>query len=270
MTEAEYRALPAINATAIKAGRQSMAHMHQAMTGGGRADTPTLRWGRLVHMAVLEPVRLATLPVWDGDRRGKAWLEFRDAHDGKEILTAAEVDRLLAVSQAFTESGASRLVAGGRHEHAIAWEGVTPDGHAIGACKALVDSWARPVMVEYKTTRNLATRAFLAQCEALGYLLAAGWYATGLRTAERLTDWPSTYLIAQESDAPHCVAVYEITAAQLEAGYAEAAEIARRYRAHELTGRFPGPYDGMILPYERPMWAVGGDIEDGDNDEMEG
>ena len=55
MTYEEYAELPGINATSIKAGVKSMLHMHHCMTGGGHKETPALRWGKLVHLAVLEP-----------------------------------------------------------------------------------------------------------------------------------------------------------------------------------------------------------------------
>jgi hypothetical protein len=59
-----------IRATAIKAARigndaVSMAHMRLAMTAQ-REDTPAMRWGRLVHMAVLEGRKFLALPVWSG------------------------------------------------------------------------------------------------------------------------------------------------------------------------------------------------------------
>jgi len=41
----EYFAAPGINATAIKAGRESMRLMHHVMTSPGKPATPAMRWG---------------------------------------------------------------------------------------------------------------------------------------------------------------------------------------------------------------------------------
>jgi hypothetical protein len=258
MTFDEYAAIPALNATAIKAGRLSMAHMRQAITQKPPTDeSPAMRWGRLQHLAVLEPVELARLAVWTGgDKRteAKAWRAFKEMHEGADIITEDELDSLSAISAAFTLSGAAQLVAGARHEVTLTWEGVA-GSVSIGPCKARLDSVHKDGFVEYKSTRAIATRAFMSQCEQLGYPLQLGWYALGL--AATGTPAQTVYVVAQENKAPWCVAIYEVPANVLRTGGEEACEIARQYRVHELCGSFPGPYDGQRLLYERPEWATG-------------
>lgn len=50
--------------------------------------------GTYFHTAVLEPHKLKEeCAVWDGIRRGKAWVDFLDLNKNKTIITSKEVDR---------------------------------------------------------------------------------------------------------------------------------------------------------------------------------
>jgi hypothetical protein len=101
MTYAEYAALPGLRASHIKAGRTSMLHMHDAIEGPEREETPALRLGRLVHAAILEPaVLLPQLAVFDGDKRSKAWREFQEQHTNRIIVDRDEAEAVGAISAA--------------------------------------------------------------------------------------------------------------------------------------------------------------------------
>lgn len=257
MTLAEYNALPAISASAIKRGRLSMAHMRHEMLrprDGADGDTPALRFGRLAHAALFEPVRFAVMiAVWGGARKqGGLWDGFKAANEGKELVTRAELDRLQAMQEAARADLRVRSLLGqaSRFEHAVAWQ----DDRA-GACKCRADACGDGLLIEYKTAARIESRSWLRSAETLGYPLQLGWYWHGLGEPGNV------WVICQESVPPYCCATYQVPAALLVQAYGEAAEIAALYRACEVCGVFPGPYPDILI-YERPTWAAdGGEVD---------
>ena len=256
MTSAEYAALPGITATAIKAGRKSMAHMRVAMlddrTGAGSA---AMRFGSLAHMALLEPVRFAgSVAVWTGGRRaGKIWDAWEIENADKEQVTPGELDTLHAMQTASRADMHARfaLAQASEFERIIQWHDAV-----IGDCKARLDGSGPSAVVEYKTAREITPRRFLSAAEGMGYTLQLAWYwhAAG-RPA-------NMWLVSQETVAPYCCVTYNISANLLQSAYEECETIALRYRACESVNSFPGPCD-TVQQWERPAWATsdGGEVD---------
>lgn len=246
----------ALRASAIKRGMKSMRHMRAAMLGQA-GDTAAMRWGRLVHLAILEPDRYARLPVWGAGRRyGKDWDRFVAELDGADYLQSDEVERLRSMRAAVMDDRAARSLLGGAScEQLVRWT-----DPLLGACKAKLDGVAaNGSLVEIKTTRDLTDRRFMQQCESLGYHVQLGWYDRA--RAESGTSGRPAWVIAIECPAnsePTDVAVYRVDPAVIQQGYETAREIGARYRACEAAGGpFLGVSGGMVLEYRRPTWATG-------------
>jgi hypothetical protein len=248
-----------IRATAIKAARigndaVSMAHMRLAMTAQ-REDTPAMRWGRLVHMAVLEGRKFLALPVWSGGKRvGAAWNEFKAAVGDGEHVTADERDEIAPMMER-TERAMAGLPSIVATEVAMHWS-----DPVYGRAQARIDALCTGgAMVEVKTTGKIDKRRFAAQSYDLGYHLQLGWYDHALRADGKKG---GRYVLAIESKTPFTTAVFQVADGLIERGYEEAEKIARQYRACEACGIFPGPYDDCVMPFELPEWADGGDKVD--------
>jgi hypothetical protein len=118
----EYRAFPALNQSAAKHILTSPAH-YQAYINTPQEETKALKFGTVVHSAVLEPHTLDDLYVTapDCDRRtkeGKAvWAEFATANAGKTILD-------------YEESALGHLVASSAR-HALKTHGVVFDATEV-------------------------------------------------------------------------------------------------------------------------------------------
>ena len=243
MTYEEYAALPGTNATSIKACVTSMLHMRQVMTGKSKDETPALRWGRLVHKAVLEPETYGvTVSVWEGGRRaGKDWTAFVDEAGGKEWIVKADENATLLemIAAVHGNTDAHRLIATSEHEKTVLWEGG----------KARLDMDGDVWFADLKTTARID--GFGRQFFNLGYDIQFGWYAHGVG-AER------AYAIVLESAAPFDCVVYRIPDHIIDRGKEQAIEIARHYHVCELCGNFPGIGGGetmMDLPV--PAWITG-------------
>ena len=253
MTYADYAAIPAINATAIKAGRTSMLHMRHSLTGPEREETPALRLGRLVHAAILEPdVLLPTLAVYDGNKQGNKWRDYQAANAGREIVTRAEAAAIGAISA--TVHGNERaawLLSRTRHEAVLTWT-----GDKYGAAKARLDGLAADAIVEVKTTRAQTERQFAGQFCGLGYDLQVGWYAEGVCRTTGAQHSPPCWLIVVSSVAPYWCQVVRCADQDVERWRGAAVEIAAQYRECESAGKFDGPLAGVDVLVE-PAWAKG-------------
>jgi hypothetical protein len=255
VTFSDYQAIPAINATAIKAGQISMRHMRHKMTGHDDDCTTSMRWGRLVHSALLEPdAFFKRVSVWECTRRGKAWDAFEAEHDPEFILTKTEdkdeFANLFALSQsAHADKDAHRILSGSRHEQAIQWT-----GKEYGAAKARLDGWHdTDGVVEVKTCRQI--QSFPRQFAGLNYDIQTGWYTLGAESCGMGKDVPCVVIVI-ESAPPWDVAVYRVPAMALAIGRKKAVETAAQYRACEKKGAFPGVSDGMT-ELKLPEWYGG-------------
>jgi hypothetical protein len=271
MTIQEYNDHTGISASAIKAGRASMMQMHHAMTTPRDTDAPTpaMRWGSLAHAALLEPARFAaSIAVWEGGRKaGKEWTAFvfAAANTAKEIVTPDELERLNAMQAAARANGDARLFMSrvAAVETPLVWESV----HGVGSCKGRPDCVGDRFIGDYKTARDIEPRRLFSQFASLGYAHQLAWYRDGFMTISGKSV-TSCWILAQQSVPPYECGVIEIPQtvldAALGAGVSEGGEdtciaIARRYRACEACGSYPGRYQG-VEQYEPPAWAgVGGD-----------
>jgi hypothetical protein len=254
---ADYAAIEATNASAIKAGQLSMLHMHHRLTGPDKPETPAMQMGRLVHAAVLEPeITLSLLEVWTGKaRRGKAWDEFCEVHESRIIVTQDQSDKLEAMTAAVhANKDAHDLIEATEHEVTYQW-----DGKRYGPAKARLDGHSKAAgVLEYKTTTGIGLRQFTTNAYRMGYHIGIGWYCHGAEEVDG-GGIPQAHFIVQEQDAPHDCYVLRVSRQIIEAGRDETCEIARRYYVHKHVGSFPGVACGEILDYEIPAWAGGGD-----------
>ena len=103
-----YKGMPAINPSSLAAGLRGhndvdVRAIHAAMTGErkepAQASQDRMDRGSLLHMALLQPERLATdVAVWRGKiRKGAEWDAFEHDNDGKLILRGEDFDKVMAV-----------------------------------------------------------------------------------------------------------------------------------------------------------------------------
>ena len=246
---AQYAAIRAVNATAIKAGDTSMLHMHHRLSAPPEPDKPAFRWGRLVHAAVLEPDRFnRTVTIFDGTRRGKVWADaLLAAEDPDMIVKPNELDELRAIqASVLGNADVAELLADGCAEASINW-----DDPAAGPSKARLDYVNKRVIADLKTAREIGYHRFISNAASYGYHLQFAWYRRGLRhiTGEDR----EFYVIAVESAAPYDVGVFEVPGGILDEAEDRAVAICKRYRKCEQTGTYPGIYNGVQM-FDLPEW----------------
>jgi exodeoxyribonuclease VIII len=256
MPEAEYRAIPAANATALKAGRRSIAHMRWTMQNP-KAPTPAMELGTAVHMALLEPQRFkdtyAACPE-DCTRASKVWKDHVAFCDksGMTPITYGDYHDLLAMCRGVIANpdADAMLKQAGQCEYVAVWQ----DPGTGLACKARLDKYLPGALaLDIKTTRNASREVFSRDCYTLGYWQQIAWYREGFKRASG-EDTPFT-IIAIENEAPHLCAVYSLGDESLARGVAENHRILKQYAKALESGTFPG-YAAGVQEIDIPAWAM--------------
>ena len=276
MTDEEYFAVPAINASALKAGRVSMAHMRHAMYEGG-TDSPAKTLGSLTHLAVLEPSKFADVWVQPefGDLRTKAAKEAKAAW-----VASLPIDATVATNDDYETAKAiasnvrkheklAKVFAhpSGRAECVVVWTDV-----ATGfRCKLKTD-WLIPglLALDLKSCRSASRGGFTRACAAYGYAQQAAWYIDGLRAA--MGDRLPFMFGAVESSAPFAVGMYAISEASVEQARALNRRLLTAWGECLDSGIYPAfQPDGQCEEIEIPTWAfdtgvcVAGEVTDSDD-----
>lgn len=260
MSFCAYRDLPGVNWSTLKHMARSPLHYNAAATGALVKDTPAMAFGRAVHTAVLEPDMFPrSYVVWDGGiRRGAVWESFRAANEAKEIVSAADYERALALRDAVRGHGvAGPLLDNGVAERVLMWI----DEQTGITCKARLD-WVSDALVDLKTTTDVDERVFGQHAARLGYHGQLAFYRRGL-VANGYPETTPVRLIAVESDEPHDVAVYELDDDVLWAGDALVDRLLEELEACMAQNTWPGRYPEttrLVLPsWAWPQEKVSGD-----------
>lgn len=211
MTEQEYRQHPAVNKSTLWEMRKSPAHYKYALEHP-REDTPALRFGRALHMAVLEPEAFKQHYVLmpEIDRRTKAGKEeyqrFMEYAGDREIISHDDYEAILGMHDAiWADQDAADLLDGCQTEQPVFW---TDDATGI-ECKCRIDACKPGVVIDLKTCESASTEAFKRDALRLGYDVQAAHYLRGYRAHfGRNADW---YFIAVEKKPPYAVNVIHAT-----------------------------------------------------------
>lgn len=271
MPREHYDGLPRMNWSRLKHLLRSPVHFRHGMTRRG-PDTDAMKLGRAIHLNVFEPLRFPFECVeWTGKvRNGGAWDKFRAANDGKEILTAHQMETARAIGAAVrNDATAARYLEGGPAEVTALWthrfEGLEqatgPDGIALAPIemKARIDFVATGALVDLKTTKDASPEGFGRQIWSLRYHTQAALYQDAYfhATGRRLP----FVLVAVEAFEPYVAQVYRLPDIALDAGRDEYRTLLGRLAICRATSRWPG-YGDSEMEAELPKWSGLADAED--------
>lgn len=220
----------------------SPAHYLSTLLREDDSDSAGRRFGRLVHALVLG----GEVIVYDGERRGKAWAEFKAAHPEDErttIVTAKERDTGRRVADAVLADRAAAPLLVGKHEHEIAW---TNQGRA---CSSRLDVLGADFVTDLKTTACAEPMWFARNAIRMHYHAQLAFYQDAALSLGRIVD--RAYIVAVETKAPYPVVTWELTPRALDAGRRLCALWMGSLLVSECSGEWPG-YAQSTLPLDVP------------------
>lgn len=260
MKHSEYAAIAGINWSALKHMRESpIAYLTAKQAPQKDSDALTL--GRLMHAMVFEPLVVSEeYAIWDGDRRGKEWAEFKAKNEGLTIVKVEAYEEAKAMAAAIrNHTLVAPYLSGGIFERPVFWT----DPATGLQCKARPD-WLRPAsraLIDLKSCKSIEGRQFGNAAARFGYHCQLAHYAAGV---EADLGWrpDRQILIAVEKSAPYDVGVFELDEEAKYAGAQEVAELLGKVRSHTDSDSWPGRYtEEQAL--QLPAWMF---LEDDDAD----
>ena len=252
----EYRRIDAVNWSTLKHARRSLKH-YQWHLSHEDGDTDAMRLGRAAHCAIFEPDRFPLdFAVWaGGQRRGKDWDKFQEAHVGQTIIRLDEYAACLSMREAVKEHPvAGPLLETGKPEHVIQWK----DEETGLDCKARLDWLGPSVLLDLKTTNTLEPGLFANTSARMGHHMQLAFYAMGLRALG--IEVPVKVLGVESSD-PHDVGVFRVTEDVLWAAELDVRELLAKVASAKFSGLYPGRFTEET-DFRLPAWAMPEDTED--------
>ena len=210
-----------------------------------RKETPALRFGSAIHLALLEPKKFLERYQVEPDvrRNTNLYKEWREAvalsHPDAVIISREEMENLQGmVESVLAHSDASAMLRKGIPEQSI-YQDVEVDG-------VTTKGRARPDflhencdIIDVKSSRDVAFSAFRRQLYDLGYHVSAAYHRhlvdLEFGRRERYYWW-----IAIEKTCPWDVAVYRANDMVLDRGEADWRKAVWRYNQCMSTGVWPG------------------------------
>lgn len=253
----DYHSHPAISKSGLDRIEQSPAH-YRAYLSGEDKDTDALRFGRLCHMAILEPERFGidavVAPAINRcTKAGKVeWDKWQKLHLGCEIIkddAEAETLRRIQESVLSHKTAGQLLSYQGQAEVSAFWT----DVETGIACRCRPDKvLGGGVIVDLKSARNASPRGFAKAVADHRYHVQQAFYLDGFTLAGGYAD--TFIFVAFEKKPPFAVCCHQLQPEDLEAGraaYHRNLETLARCRTENV---WPA-YADDIVQITLPAWA---------------
>mgnify|MGYP001177206171 CR=1 FL=1 len=256
-----YSALPHMNQSTLKKGLRSMQHLKAAIEGADRKETDALKFGQLVHTAVLEPESLsmeyAIAPKVDRRTKGgkQEWDDFVRVNFDKTVVKQEDYDRALAIRESVMEHPAAKLLLSRDRETEVTatWN------HEGTDCKARLDGYiaprgkAKPIILDLKTAMDASPDGFSRAVAKFNYHFQQAFYVDAVKAIKKRH--AQFIFIAVEKEPPYAVGVYTLGGDAEEVGRKMYKDVLTRWRDVVQSNHAAG-YGDSIQEIELPNWAV--------------
>lgn len=261
---AEYNGIEAVNHSVLKMFRRSPAHALAAMRGKPREPTDKMKLGTAAHCRVLTPdlYESTVFVAPECDRRtkdGKAtWAAFVESvPPGATVITSEQSELVSRIAQAIhAHPLAARLCVDlpGDPEVGLMW----PDAGSGVWCKGIADRIVSisggAGIIDIKTTQHAGPVPFGRQAANESYHTQLAFYRRGV-AALRNGEQAVCLIVAVENEEPHGVAVYDLSAEQLDAADKLIDGWLAQYAALKDRTEWPS-YPQEVTSLRLPPWAL--------------
>lgn len=213
--------------------------------------------GSIAHMMLLENRSDAITIVQADDWRTKAAKEARDeARANNRIPVLArhfdKVSEMVAVAQTYiATTELAGIFSNGHAEVSMRWqEGAT-------WCRSRLDfiSEVLNVVLDYKTTENAESEAFIRQIGRMNYDLQAEFYIRGANAQEKGYREPVFIFLAQEINAPYSCSLVSLANSYRAVGQAKVQRALALWKDCMSTNKWPA-YPTHIAYAEPRPWEL--------------
>lgn len=247
MTNKEYRAAEGISRSELFTiiNKTPMHFLYESTHP--KEDTQSLKFGRAVHAAILEPEVFGKefCPIPKIDRRTKegkaAYEEFMAEATGKEVITEEELDIINDMRAVVMRDIHASTFLQGEHEQSFFWTDEATGEKCKVRPDCITEIDGKKYLVDYKTTDSCADGAFERSVKKYGYKFQAGMYREGY--FQNTFEDVGFVFVAQEKTAPYAVRVYVCTEEFMNEGYSQFREAIGLYHECKTKNHYWG-YEG--------------------------
>ena len=249
----KYHTINAVRSSWLEAMRRSPAACKYVMDSSDPSkETPSLRMGRALHAAVLEPLSFSErFKALEHPGNTKAGKKEREGLDGATGLNATEWQSVTAMAKSLqTHPRVAGLVSQATMmEKSIIW---TRDGRR---CKARPDIGAKTWLADCKTVTQLK-RFSPYQITDYGYHRQAAWYLSayqflGLPIPEHY------YYLVVASTPPHESAVFRLNVEAVSTGIDETTKLFEQFLHCEKDHTWTQHEENLLTATSFPPRQVG-------------
>lgn len=274
LSNEEYHGAPGVSKSKLDKLARSPAH-YLAYLDEPRRETPALRFGRLIHMAVLEPEalmlssvppdapprptsrqRTAKKPSQDSLDAIKWWDEFDEANAGCVIVSADESEQIRRIQDSIYRHPEARglLEAPGQSE-VSAWFYDQDRDEATGElCKCRPDRLMdMGDILDLKSCEDASPAGFGRSAAKYRYYVQGALYLDGMEATTKARGG-SFGFIAFEKEPPFAVAVYVLRPQDVELGREEYRRNLAILAQCKINRHWPG-YSEQAQFLSLPGWA---------------
>lgn len=201
-----------------------------------------MRIGSAVHTKLLGGDIYA---VWNGKRRGKAWLEFAASQGGAMILSGSEENEVAAIVASFKDNrDAMQIIERCQREVRVPWSWCGRE------CSSTVDLFDPNSVTELKVAHTADPQHFWRHCTSQLWHAQLAFYRLALGNPER-----TARVIAVECKPPYPTTVYRIAESDLINGEKLCRTWMERLLQCEAEDHWPG-YAEREVELTPPEWSM--------------
>lgn len=244
MTEQEYRAAGGVSRSQLWRLHEGSPEKFIYAEEHPEEPTPALVFGQMVHKLILEPETFGDefVIMPEADRRtkdGKAiWQEFLDGAGDKTPIKGVDYEKALSMKDALMDNDLIKKLLSGKHEVPLFWA----DELTGELCKVRLDCFTplsdKVLIVDYKSTNDAGTEAFIRSAINYGYDFQAAMYTEAVK---RVMDQDAVFVfIAQEKEPPFAFNVLAADPLLIQRGYDIFRELIGIYHECKVSGNWYG------------------------------
>ncbi len=219
----------------------SLSPMHYRYSADQGFDKACYAAGRITHYLVLG----GDYVVYEGKRQGNAWKEFEAEHEatGKEIFTRSEVTKAEARAEAVLRHpiAGPLITEAEEKERHVLWT------HETGRrCSSRLDALSGPkrYLLDLKVASSAEPGRFSRAAIRYAYHAQGAFYADAAKSIGYALN--EVYLVTVETDPPHPVTVFRVTANALAEGRKLNRLWMERLLACEDSNEWPGYTQSIV------------------------
>ncbi len=260
-TAEEYFASDAVSRSDLCDVLESPATYEGRRSGAlpGIKETPAMRFGTAVHLAVFEPEEAARRFVTEKKFSGKGSVAARaewsaSLADDAMVWSAEDLARIEGCRSAVLAHPVARVLLGeGADELSVSW---TEEGMRCRARLDKVRMNARKAFIaDLKTSTDPSPEAFSKKCANYGYDMQAVWYPRALPSVLGIDSHRFAFVVVRSS-APFEVAVYRPDEDFLRLGEAKVRRAMELIKRCTESKDWSAPWQQQVNTLSAPRWAL--------------